>query len=87
MGYMKHNHNSCLVFDPTYPFVDLNTFETGKKWQDFHPGDEEVIPPNTLKPCGKEVDLRTFVNSDHTGDRTNQQSWTGFMIFIQNSLI
>ena len=28
MGYMKHKHNSRLVFDPTYPFVDLNTFET-----------------------------------------------------------
>ena len=45
MGYMKHKHNSRLVFDPTYPFVDLNIFETGKKWQEFYCGAEEAIPP------------------------------------------
>jgi hypothetical protein len=87
MGYMKHKHNSRLVFDPTYPFVDLNTFETGKQWQEFYRGAEEAIPPNALKPRGKEIDLRAFVDSDHAGDKTNRRSRTGFMIFIQNSLI
>ena len=72
MGYMKHKHNSRLVFDPTYPVVDLNTFETGKQWQEFYRGAKEEIPPNALKPCGKEVDLRAFINSAYAGDRTNR---------------
>ena len=31
MGYMKHKHNSRLAFDPTYPFINMDTFETGKE--------------------------------------------------------
>ena len=72
MGYMKHKHNSRLVFDPTYPFVDLNMFETGKQWQEFYHEAKDAIPPNDLKPRGNEVDLRTFVDSDHVGDKTNR---------------
>ena len=45
MGYIKHKHNSCLMFDPTYPFVDLNTFETGKNGKSFIMGLRRQFPP------------------------------------------
>ena len=38
MAYMKYKHNSHLVFDPTYPTVNLNTFETGTEWKEFYCG-------------------------------------------------
>ena len=87
MGYIMYKHNSHLVFDPTYPLINMDTFKTGKEQKEFYWRAEEAIPPNALAPCGKEIDLRMFVDSNHAGDSTNRQSCTGFMIFIQNSLI
>ena len=28
MGCLKQKHNSCLIFDPTYPNIDLSSFPT-----------------------------------------------------------
>ncbi len=43
---------------------------------------QEAIPPNAPKPRGKGVDLRMFVDSDHTGDKQTRRSRTGFIIFL-----
>ena len=86
-AYMKHKHNVRLVFDPTFPVVNLNTFETKKEWKEFYHGAEDAIPPSAIISCGKEVDLHMFVDDDHAVDRSNRQYHTGFIIFIQNSLI
>jgi hypothetical protein len=42
----------------------------------------EAIPPNAPEPCGKDVDLRMFVDSDHAGDNRTRKSRTGFIIFL-----
>ena len=28
MGYFKQKHNSHLIFDPTYPKIDISSFPT-----------------------------------------------------------
>ena len=80
MDYLKQKHNSRLVFDPTY----LKTNETILKdcdWKDFYGDAEEAITPNTPNPCGKDVDLRDKVDSDHAGDEETRLPRTGYLIF------
>ena len=47
----------------------------------------EAIPPNALLSRGKEVDLHMFRESDHIDDKWTRRSRTGFMIYMNLSLI
>jgi hypothetical protein len=51
-------------------------------WSSFCGNVQEAILPNTPEPCGKDVDLRMFVDSDHAGDKQTRRSRTGFIIFL-----
>ena len=53
----------------------------------FYGDSKEEKPHNAPKPLGKEIDLKTFVNSNHAGDRTNSHSRTGYKIFMNISMI
>ena len=75
-----------MVFDPTYPTPDMSMFQE-HDWYDFYGDMKEEIPPNAPEPRGKEVDLRIFVNSEHTGDKLTRQSINGYIIFLNNALI
>ena len=46
---------------------------------------KEAIPPNVPKPSNKEVYLRIFVDSDHSGDKLTKRSRTGYIIFLNNA--
>ena len=35
MGYLKQKHNTRLVFDPTYPAINMNDFPT-YDWTEFY---------------------------------------------------
>ena len=39
------------------------------------------------KTLGKDVTLRMFVDSDHAGDKADRRSRSGFMIFLNMSMI
>ena len=45
------------------------------------------IPPNAPDPRGKSVDLRMWVDSDHTEDKMTRRSRTGYFIFLNTALI
>ncbi len=40
-----------------------------------------------LKPLGKPVDIRMWVDSDHTGEKQTRRSCTGFFIYINMACI
>jgi hypothetical protein len=80
MGYLQLKHNSQLIFDPTYPDIDLTAFSSFD-WTEFYGDMDEAIPPNMPPPLGKDVDLRMMVDSDHAGEKRTQRSRTGFIIF------
>ncbi len=80
MGYLRLKHNSQLIFDPTYPDIDLTAFPFFD-WMEFYGDVEEAIPPDMPPPFGKDVDLRMMVDSDHAGGKRTQRSRTGFIIF------
>ena len=87
MSYLKIKHNSRLVLDPSYPGIDMSEFKSNKNWAPFYGDVQEAKPLNAPKPLGKEVTLRMFVDSDHTGDKSDRRSRTGFIIFLNMAMI
>ena len=85
-AYLKIKHNSRMVFDPSYPDIDMNDFKECD-WKDFYKTAKEAIPGNAPEPRGKDIDLRVFVDSDHAGDTVTRRSRTGFFIFMNMSLV
>ena len=86
-AYLKKHHNSGIVFDPTYPDINEDDFKTNDDWKYFYGDEGESLPPNMPPPLGKEVVIRCFVDADHAGDKITRRSRTGFIIFINLSLI
>ena len=80
-AYLKNKHNAVMLFDPSYPPIDMETFKVCD-WKEFYGDAKEPIPPNAPEPRGKEVDLRLFVDSDHAGDKLDRRSRTGYFIYL-----
>jgi hypothetical protein len=80
-AYLGLHHNARVVFDPTYPDVDMGTF-IKTDWKSMYGGVKEIIPSYVTIPRGKEVDLRLFFDSDHAGEQFTRRSMTGFVIYL-----
>jgi hypothetical protein len=79
--YLALHNNSRVVFEPTYPSVDMGAFiKTG--WKSMYGNIKEMIPPDYPVPRVKEVDLRLFVDSDHAGEQFTRRSRTGTVIYL-----
>ena len=83
-AYLDKKHNSRMVFDPTYPEIDMSAFKECD-WKEFYYEAKEPLPPNMPEPRGKEVDCRLYVDSDHAGDQLIRRSRTGFFIFLNTA--
>jgi hypothetical protein len=86
MSYLRQKHNSRLIFDPTYPKIDMGMFPQ-YNWTNFYGNIEEAIPVDMPEPLGKDVDVRMMCDSDHAGDRRTRLSCTGFLIYCNMALI
>ena len=51
-SYLKKYHNSRMVFDLTYPEIDVNLF-LRKEWRQNYAHAKEVIPSDCPRPLGK----------------------------------
>jgi hypothetical protein len=80
-AYLGLHPNAIVVFDPTYPAVDMGTF-IKTEWKSMYGDVKEMIPSDAPIPRGKEVDLHFFVDSDHAGERFTRRSRTGFVIYL-----
>jgi hypothetical protein len=86
MSYLSQKHNTGLIFDPTYPKIDMRQFPQ-YNWTKFYGNVEEAIPVDMPKPLGKDLDVRIMCDSDHAGDKRTRRSRTGFLIFCNMALI
>ncbi len=86
MGYLRRKHYTRLVFDPTYPTIDLSLFPE-YNWSGFYGDVKEVLPPDMPEPLGKDIDVRMMCDSDHVGEQRTRCSRTGFLIFCNMALI
>jgi hypothetical protein len=80
-AYLGLHHNARVVFDPTYPAVDMGTF-IKTEWKSMYGDVKKMIPSDAPIPRGKEVDLRLFVDSDHASEQFTRRSRTGFVIYL-----
>jgi hypothetical protein len=80
-AYLSLHPNARVVFDPTYPDVDMRAF-VKTDWKPMYGYVKEVIPPNAPVTRGKALELSLFVGSDHTGEHFTRRSRTGFVIYL-----
>jgi hypothetical protein len=80
-AYLGLHHNARVVFDPTYPSVDMGTF-IKTDWNSMYGDVKEMIPSDAPVYHGKEIDLRLFADSDHAGEQFTRRSRTGFVIYL-----
>jgi hypothetical protein len=79
--YLSLHHTARVVFDPTYPDVDMRAF-IKTDWKPMYGDVKEAIPPNSPVTRGKAIDLRLFVDSDHAEEHFTRLSRTGFAIYL-----
>ena len=87
MSYLRLKRNSRLSLDPSYPSIDLAKFNNGADWVTMYAGAKEAISDNAPKSLGKGVEIRMMVDSDHAGEKVTRRSSSGYMIFLNISLI
>ena len=46
MSYLKIEHNSRLVLDPSYPGIDMSDFKSNENWATFYEDVQEAKPLN-----------------------------------------
>jgi hypothetical protein len=80
-AYLSLHHNARVVFDPTYPDVDMRAL-IKTDWKPMYGDVKEAIPPNAPVTRGKAIILRLFVDSDHAGEHFTRRSRTGFVIYL-----
>jgi hypothetical protein len=80
-AYLSLHHNARVVFEPTYPDIDMRAF-VKTDWKPMYGDVKEEIPPNAPVTRGKAIDLRLFVDSDHAGEHFRCRSRTGFVICL-----
>jgi hypothetical protein len=82
-AYLKKNHNSEIVFDPSDPDIDYELFGR-KDWSssEFSQVDGEELPPNAPEARGQGFVMSGYVDADHATDTMTRKSRTGFIIFL-----
>ena len=88
-SYLDKHHNAELVFDPSDPVIDKTKFKR-RDWTTSkfgHVQDEKLIPPNAPEPRGVGFVRRVKVNADHVGDTVSRRSRTGFLVYLNSSLV
>ena len=90
-AYLRDKHNAVLEFDPTPRTIDMNDFPR-QDWSHtvYCNGQgecKEEIPSNLPKPLGKEFQMYVQVDSDHAGCMATRRSRTGFLVWLNSSLI
>ena len=81
-AYFKKHHNHALVFDPSYPDFNIDTFPK-HYWTKLYGDVKEANPPGIPEPLGKEVVMRCFLYAYHAGKKLTRRSCSGFIVFLQ----
>jgi hypothetical protein len=84
--YFALHHNAMVMFDPTYPSVDMGTF-IKTAWKSMSGDVKEMIPYDAPVTRGEEVDLCLFFYSDHSGEQFTRLSRIGYVIYLNTAPI
>jgi hypothetical protein len=80
-----------MVFDPSQVDFDRSQFPD-KDWStSIYSQDQadlkETLPADMPKPRGVGFTMRTYVDSDHAGDKVTRRSRSGFLVFLNSAPI
>jgi hypothetical protein len=80
-AYLYMHRNTRVVFDTTYPDVDMRAF-IKTDWKPMYGDVKEA--DSSKRTCHKRnaIYLRLFVDSDHAGEHFTRRSRTGFVIYL-----
>ena len=81
-AYLKRHHISALIFDPSYPDVNIDTL-LKHDWTKFYGDVKEAMPPDMSETLVKEVLMRCSVDANHAGEKVTCCSRSVFIIFLQ----
>jgi hypothetical protein len=88
-AHLKKSHNTEMVFDPSNPVIDESVFEH-KDWtsSEFgHVQGKEELPQKAPQPRGLGFTSYAKVDADHGSDTVTRRSRTGFLVYLNSSLI
>ena len=82
-GYLKKYHNSEMVFDPSDPTIDEESFER-RDWtsSEFGLNLTEEMPTNMPESRGLGFVMRAYVDADHASNTITRRSRTGFLVYL-----
>ena len=80
-AYLKKHHNSSLVFNPSYPNVNIDTVSK-HDWTKFFDDVKEAMHPYFTEPLGRDVVICCFVDANHAGKKFTRCSCSGFIFFL-----
>ena len=83
---LRGKYNSRLYLYLIYPEINHASFKK-HKWVEFYGNVKGEIPPNMPEPRGKDVDLRMYVDRNHSGDKSTSISRIRFLIYMIMDLI
>ena len=80
-----------MIYDPSEPVIDMDQFPR-EDWSHsvYASGDtklSEPLPSDAPEARGEGFVMRLYVDSDHAGDCVTRRSRTGFLVYLQSSLI
>ena len=61
---------------------DSHPRERASAMKEIYPDAQDTLPHNMPEPRGKGVDITTFVDADHAGNKVTRRSHTGVIIFV-----
>ena len=70
LAYLRIQHNSSMVFDPTDPDIDDSQFVRDNWLDSAYSKFKEELPTNAPQPKGIDFTVRAFIYSDHAGELT-----------------
>ena len=88
-GYLKSHHNAELVFDPTPPEIDQDSFRR-HDWStsEFgHLEQQEEIPRNAPQARGQGFITSAKVDASHGCDTVTRRSRSGFFVWVNSALV
>ena len=86
--YLKNHDRSWMLMDPNSYDVnwvprrdESSPMERAEAMRDIYSDAKDELPHNMPEPLGESVDINTFVDADHAGNKVTRRSHTGILIY------
>ena len=87
LGYLKKFSKGTIIIDNNYPDHSKHKKDLEHNWTEFYPDVEEMILHDILKQKGRATRLTVYVYTDHAHDQVTRRSFTGIIVFLNNTPI